>query len=90
MKKFLTAMIAITALSPGAQSQTVKENIDKAIRENRAKDHSAKADVIIQKKVIADSTTANIPPKKTVSKAKGENKIKHKRKKYKTQYRSSK
>lgn len=67
-KKIFTLLITVTMVSLSASSQTVKDNIDKAINDKDAKEKSAKADVLIHKKVISDSTQIKITPVKVVSK----------------------
>ena len=73
-------------ISISASSQTIKDNIDKAIKDKNAKENSAKADVLIQKKVITDSTTTKVTPAKTVVRAAGVNKVKHKKHKNKVKF----
>ena len=73
-------------VSISASSQTVKENIDKAIKDKNVKENSAKADVIIQKQTIADSSTIKKTPEKTVIKTPGVGTVKHKKRKHKVSF----
>jgi len=68
-----------------AFSQTVKENIDKAIKDKNVKENSAKADVLIQKKTITDSSTIKKTAEKSVIKTAGAT-IKHKKHKNKVSF----
>ena len=91
-KKILALLISGIMLSISASAQTVKDNIDKAIKDKNAKENSAKADVLIQKKTIADSTTTKITPAKVVSKTtavNSVNKVKYKKHKYKKKRKTS-
>ena len=72
-------------ISAGASSQTVKDNIDKAIKDKNVKENSAKADVYIQKKTISDSTT-KVSPAKTVVKTAEGNTVKHTKRKHKVKF----
>lgn len=85
-KKIFTLVITCIMISINASSQSVKDNIDKAIKDKNAKENSAKADVLIHKKVIADSTTSKVAPANTVVKTAGVNKVKHKKHKHKAKF----
>lgn len=73
-------------ISASASSQTIKENIDKAIKDKNVKENSAKADVYIQKRTITDSTVTKISPAKTVVKTSAGNTVKHKKHKRKAKF----
>ena len=88
-KKTFTFLIVAFMVSLGATSQTVRDNIDKAIRDKNAKENSAKADVIIQKKIIADTIQTKVTPAKVVSNTQQVYKIKQKKRKYKSKKKSS-
>ena len=83
-----TLLFAAVMVSISASSQTIKENIDKAIKDKNAKENSAKADVIIQKKIISDSTQTKIMPVNTVAKTPA-TKVKYKKTKYKKKTKTS-
>ena len=51
-----------------ASSQTIKDNIDKLAKDKNTKDRSAKADVLIQKKTISDSTEIKTSIVKVITK----------------------
>lgn len=84
--KIFTLMVAGSLFCYSAFSQTVKENIDKAAKDKNTMDRSAKADVLIQKKIIFDSssqtkkTTQKIIPLATVVKKTKSKKGKYKKK----------
>ena len=54
-KKAATLIFAISLLSTSLFSQTIKEKIDKQIKDPKTAENSGKADVYIQKKTISDS-----------------------------------
>ena len=81
-KKIFTLLVAVTMVSFSASSQTIKDNIDKAAKDKSTMDRAAKADVLIHKKTISDSTQTKIAQVKVVSKT-PEEKVKYKRHKYK-------
>jgi hypothetical protein len=85
-KKIFTLLISGIMLSAGASSQTIKNNIDKAIKDKNVKENSAKADVYIQKKTITDSTITKASPEKTVIKTPDGNTVKHKKRKHKVKF----
>ena len=72
-------------ISTSASSQTIRDNIEKAKNDKDAKELSAKADVIIHKKIITDSTT-KITPVKTVAKTPGVSKVKLNKHKHKVRF----
>ena len=88
--KIFALMIAGSFFYCSAFSQTVKENIDKAAKDKNTMDRSAKADVLIQKKIIFDSSSQT---KKTTQKiipsAAAVKKTKSKKGKYKKKYKTS-
>lgn len=86
-KKTFTFLITALMISMSASSQTIRDNIEKAINDKDAKERSAKADVIIHKKIITDSTVRKGAPTKVASKT--PSKIKHKKHKYKRKYKTS-
>jgi hypothetical protein len=88
-KKLFTLLFAVTIVTINASSQTVRDNIDKAIKDKNAKENSAKADVVIHKKTISDSTQIKITPVKVVSKTQPVNKVKYKKYKYKKKAKTS-
>ena len=55
IRKAVTLIFAITLLSTSLFSQTVKEKIDKQIKDPKTAENSGKADVYVQKKMINDS-----------------------------------
>ena len=57
-KKIFTMLFAVSLISFGASAQTIQENIDKAAKDKSNADRAAKADVLIQKKTISNSTTS--------------------------------
>lgn len=75
-------------ISISASSQTVKDNIDKAHNDKDAKEKSAKADVLILKKTISDSTQIKVPPQKVISKT-PVTKVKYKKHKFKRKTKTS-
>ncbi len=74
-KKAVTLIFIITLLTTNLFSQTVKENIDKQIKDPKTAENAAKADVYVQKKIISDSVTIQRNDQSLVSK-------KNKRKKH--------
>lgn len=75
-------------ISVNASSQTIKENLDKLAQDKSLRDKADKADVLMQKKIISDSTQTKTAqtkttPVKVVSKTPGSNKVKHKKNKHK-------
>jgi len=54
-KKVVTLIFAVTLITTSLFSQTVKQKIDKQIKDPKTAENSAKADVYIQKKMIRDS-----------------------------------
>ena len=81
-KKLFTLLFAVTIVTINASSQTVRDNIDKLAKDKSTKDRAAKADVLIQKKTIYDSTQTKTAPAKVISKTPTV-KQKYKRSKYK-------
>ena len=81
-KKILTLLVVGILVSISASSQTIKDNIDKLAKDKSTKDRAAKADVLIQKKTIYDSTQTKTAPAKVISKTPTV-KQKYKRSKYK-------
>lgn len=67
-KKIFTLLFAATMVSVGASSQIIKDNIDKAHNDKNTKEKSAKADVVIQKKIIFDTAQIKLAPQKVISK----------------------
>jgi 5'-3' exonuclease len=89
MKKILTFFFAGIMISFSASSQTIKQNIDKAIKDKNAKENSAKADVIIQKRTITDSTVTKTKSDKKKIKTPVTT-VKHKKHKHKVTFKPSK
>ena len=90
MKKKIFTLLALgIMISISASSQTVKENIEKAKNDKDAEERSAKADVYIHKKIIADSIATKVTPAKTVVKTPGVNKVKHKKHKHKAKFKKA-
>ncbi len=81
-KKIFTLLFAVTMVTISASSQTIKDNINKAHNDKDAKEKSAKADVLILKKTISDSTQIKTAPVKVVAKTPA-TKVKYKKLKYK-------
>lgn len=71
-------------ISINASSQTIKDNIDKQAKDKANEDRAAKADVLIHKKIIYDSTQIKITPVKVVSKTWPVSKVNYKKYKKKT------
>ena len=67
-KKIFTLLFAVTMVTISTSSQTIKDNINKAHNDKDAKEKSAKADVLILKKTISDSTQIKTAPVKVVAK----------------------
>ena len=88
-KKIFTLLVVGILVSISASSQTIKDNIDKLAKDKETKERSAKADVLIQKKTISDSTQIKITPVKVVSKTQPVNKVKYKKYKYKKKAKTS-
>lgn len=89
-KKIFTLLFAAGLISFSASSQTIKENIDKAAKDKSNADRAAKADVLIHKKIIYDSTTqTKITPTKVVTKTPEIHKVKSKKHKYKKKSKAS-
>ena len=55
MKSIIIVSI-FSALAANVFSQTIKQNIDKQLKDKTTMDKAAKADVLIQKKTVTDST----------------------------------
>lgn len=75
-------------ISINTYSQTIKENLDKLAKDKSIRDKADKADVLMQKKIIADSAQTKTAqtkttPVKAVSKTPGGHKVKHKKHKHK-------
>ena len=81
-KKIFTLLVVGILVSISASSQTIKDNIDKLAKDKETKERSAKADVLIQKKTIFDTTQIKVTPVKVISKTPTV-KQKYKRSKYK-------
>jgi hypothetical protein len=81
--KIFTLLALVIMISISASSQTVKDNIDKLHKDKNTADRAAKADVLIHKKIIYDSTQTNIASSKVVSKKPVATKTKYKKHKYK-------
>jgi len=88
-KKIFTLLVVGILVSISASSQTIKDNIDKLSKDKETKERSAKADVLIQKKTISDSTQIKITSVKVVSKTPAVNKVKYKPHKYKKKTKAS-
>ncbi len=89
-KKIFTFLFIAGFISFSASSQTIKENIDKAAKDKNNADRAAKADVLIHKRIIYDSTSqTKITPNKVVTKTPEINKIKSKKHKCKKKFSSS-
>lgn len=79
-------------ISINASSQTIKENVDKLAKDKSTRDRADKADVLIHKKIISDSTQIKITPVKVVSKpaaVTAVNKTKFKKHKFKKKTKNS-
>lgn len=72
-------------ISVSASSQTIKENIDKLAKDKETKERAAKADVIIHKKTIADTSAHKMNSAKTIVKTPA-SKVKHKKHKHKAKF----
>lgn len=83
MKKILTLLISGIMISLSASSQTIKDNIDKLAKDKATQDRAAKADVLIHKKSISDSTTEIKIIPVASSKTKPVKKVKYKKNKVK-------
>ena len=88
-KKIFTLLVSGIMISINASSQTIKENIDKQAKDKANKDRAAKADVLIHKKIIYDSTQIKITPVKVVSKTWPVSKVNYKNHKYKKKTKTS-
>lgn len=66
--KILSLLFAASIFTISASSQTIKDNIDKLAKDKSTKERSAKADVLIQKKAISDSTEIKTTPAKVIAK----------------------
>jgi hypothetical protein len=88
-KKILTLLFAAGLVSLSASSQTIKQNIDKQAKDKNTMDRSAKADVLIQKKTIYDSSKTKSTSAKVISQTTAVKKIKYNKHKYKKKARSS-
>ncbi|MDQ6757582.1 MAG: hypothetical protein M3004_11670 [Bacteroidota bacterium] len=80
-KKLLLSFFTITLISCSSFAQTIKDNIDKAAKDKNTMDRAAKADVLIQKKIIADSVA--IDGIKKVERVNKVCKVKYNKHKYK-------
>jgi len=78
-KKIFTLLALVIMISISASSQTVKDNIDKLHKDKNTADRAAKADVLMHKKTIYDSTQTSIASSKVVSKKSGVTKTKYKK-----------
>jgi hypothetical protein len=90
--KFITLLFAGSLISFSISAQTIKENIDKAAKDKNTMDRSAKADVLIHKKIITDKTPTTITPIKVVSETPAKtpvSKTKPKKSKYKSKRKKS-
>lgn len=90
--KVITLVLALSLFSIGVSAQTIKENIDKAAKDKNTMDRSAKADVLMQKKIITEPSQTTITPVKVVTKTATvtkATKVKATKKKYKVKRRSS-
>ena len=91
-KKIFTLLVVGILVSISASSQTIKDNIDKAAKDRSNADRAAKADVLIHKKTIHDSTQIKVTPVKVVSKTPAApilNKTKFKKHTYKKKRKTS-
>ncbi len=82
-KKIYTLLALCIMITISASSQTVKDNIDKLHKDKNTADRAAKADVLIHKKIIYDSTQTKTVSGKVVSNTSGVTKTKYKSYKYK-------
>ncbi len=82
-KKIYTLLALCIMVSISASSQTVKENIDKLHKDKNTADRAAKADVLMHKKMIYDSTQINSGTPKIKSNSAVVNKVKSCNHKYK-------
>lgn len=82
-KKLFILQITAIMISATASSQTIKDNLDQLSKDPATKERAEKADVLIHKKVITDSTRKKTTPEKTVVRTTGANKVKHKKGKHK-------
>ena len=85
-KKLFTLLVTGIMITITASSQTIKENIDKLAKDKETKERGAKADVLIHKKVIADTVAPKISSGKKVVKSPGSNVVKHKKHKHKVKF----
>ena len=67
-KKAVFLIFVFTSVAASSFSQTVKEKIDKQIRDPKTTENSGKADVYIQKKTIYDSVAIQTKDQPLVSK----------------------
>ncbi len=89
-KRIFIFLYAFIMISLSASSQSIKENIDKAAKDKSNAERAAKADVLIQKKIIYDSATQiKITPTKVVTKTPAVTKAKYKKRKYKRKSKTS-
>jgi hypothetical protein len=79
----LTFLFAGSLISFNASAQTIKDNIDKTAKDKNTVDRAAKADVLIHKKVIADSNQIQVSPVQSVATKPAVKKVKYKRHKVK-------
>lgn len=89
-KKFFTLIISGVMISLSASSQTIRDNIDKVHKDKNTAERAAKADVLIHKKTILDTTQTKAIEKKIITKTPAGTKAKYKKKKHKKKYICSK
>lgn len=77
-------------VSLSASSQTIQDKIDKVHKDKNTADRAAKADVLIHKKTILDTTQTKSTEKKVVTKTPAGTKAKYKKKKHKNKCTSTK
>jgi hypothetical protein len=92
MKNKIFTLLALGIMSSiSASSQTVKDKIEKLHKDKNTAERAAKADVLMHKKTIYDSTQINSPSSsKVVLKKPVSTKTKYKKHKYKKKSKVSK
>jgi hypothetical protein len=89
-KKIFTLLTLGIMISVSASSQTIKDNIDKTARDKNTADRAAKADVLIHKKTVYDSTNFKTSSSNATKKKPVLTKTKIRKHKCKTKVKTSK
>jgi len=90
MKKKIISLLAIAIMvSYSVTSQTVKDNVDKLAKDKNTAERAAKADVLMHKKIIFDSTQNSTTPSSVLSKSTVAKKEKYKKHKHKMKTKKS-